>query len=77
MRVIGYSYEADVHCIVCAGHDYRTGRLVRMGRPGEYDERGLPMSLIDNEGNPVRPIFSTDERPEGGEHCGDCGAEIY
>ena len=28
---------------------------------------------IDFNGNEVHPVFSTDECPEDGEYCGDCG----
>ena len=73
-RIIAYTYDADVHCPACADAAYAAGRLVRSGRQGEYDEHGLPMSLIDSEGNPVRPVFSTDEHDFTS--CGDCGAPL-
>ena len=59
MRVIGWTYDADVHCDACAE--------ARFGEPGAQE---------DTEGNPIRPIFETDEQPEGGYFCGDCGAEL-
>ena len=74
-RIIAYTYCADVHCPDCADAAYAAGWLVRSGRHGEYDEHGLPMSLIDSEGNPARPVFSTDERHT--DHCSDCGALVY
>ena len=73
-RIIAYTYDADVHCPACADAAYAAGWLVRSGRHGEYDEHGLPMSLIDREGNPVRPVFSTDEHDFTS--CGDCGAPL-
>ena len=73
-RIIAYTYDADVHCPTCADAAYAAGRLVRSGRHGEYDEHGLPMSLIDPEGNPVRPVFSTDEHDFTS--CSDCGAPL-
>ena len=73
-RIIAYTYCADMHCPYCADAAYATGRLVRSGRHGEYDEHGLPMSLIDTEGNPVRPVFSTDEHEFTS--CSDCGERI-
>ena len=73
-RIIAYTYDADVHCPACADAAYAAGRLVRSGRQGEYDEHGLPMSLIDSEGNPVRPVFSTDEHEFT--RCSDCGERI-
>lgn len=73
-RIIAYTYDADVHCPGCADAAYAAGWLVRSGRQGEYDEHGLPMSLIDSEGNPVHPVFSTDE-PDF-TSCSDCGAPL-
>ena len=73
-RIIAYTYCADVHCPCCADAAYAAGWLVRSGRQGEYDAHGLPMSLIDGEGNPVHPVFSTDEHDFTS--CGDCGARL-
>lgn len=42
----------------------------------DTDEHGLAFDLIDREGNPVHPVFSTDERGDSLTHCGDCGAEL-
>ena len=73
-RIIAYTYAADVHCPACADAAYAAGWLVRSGRHGECDEHGLPMSLIDPEGNPVHPVFSTDEHDFTS--CSDCGAPL-
>lgn len=35
-----------------------------------------PHESTDNEGNPVHPMFSTDEYLSS-EYCGTCGREIY
>ena len=57
--VIGYSYEADVHCIQCTER--------RFGPPPYYDrsdDQGNPMmDLTDDEGNAIHPIFDDSERP--------------
>ena len=74
-HIIAYTYDSDVHCPDCTAAAYAAGRLVRSGRQGEYDEHGLPMSLIDSEGNPVRTVFSADVRVTT--YCGDCGARVY
>lgn len=74
-RVIAYTYEADVHCPDCANHRAAVGLLTR--RPPLQigtDEHGLAFDLVDREGNPVHPVFSTDEHDFT--HCGDCGAEL-
>lgn len=71
MKIIAYTYCADVHCPDCTSHNAAIGALVR--RPPLQlgtDQHGIAFDLIDREGNPVRPVFSTDEH--GLTHCGDC-----
>lgn len=75
MRIIGYTYEADMHCPDCTARAWAAGRL-KSGLPGaKLDEHTLPMDMIDREGNTVRPIFITDELAAA-EHCGDCRAKL-
>lgn len=62
MRVIAYAYEADIHCLPCAEHRFG----VALDRP----------ETEDTEGNPIGAVFSTDETPEWGLYCGDCGDEL-
>ncbi len=71
MRIVGYTYATEVHCVECTRRDADCGILVR--KPPlllDTDQHGLALDLFDREGNPVRPIFSTDER--FGDQCGDC-----
>ena len=87
MRVIGYTFNSDCHCVACAIAARDTGKLAVTGygynanEPGE-DEHGLPYALADQEHNTINPIFSTDEPQLDdagrslGTFCGDCGAEI-
>lgn len=42
--------------------------------PAQLDEHGLPDDMIDREGNPVRPVFSTDEIALGTGYGADAGA---
>jgi hypothetical protein len=76
MQVIGYTYEADYHCIECAtkAFGYKLTHPERVGK------------AIDSEGNEVHPVFDTDEWYanaiyEGETHdtlnCGDCFALMY
>jgi hypothetical protein len=71
MKVIAYTYEADIHCIDCTRKRYESG-----GFNGIYDS-------LDNEGNLIHPLFDTDEWQELDESfiaenpiqylaCGDC-----
>jgi len=62
--VLGYAYDADLHCPNC-GYARFGARL--------DDDTNPPQ---DNEGNNVHPLFAGDEYDPAGEYCGDCGAEI-
>lgn len=71
MRIIAYQFDADVHCVDCA-------KKTVFGVPDsetECDEHGIFIDAVDSEGNPVHPVFSTDEQLEP-LFCGDCGEEI-
>jgi hypothetical protein len=75
MQVIGYTYEADYHCIECATKAFGF-KLTNPERVGH---------AIDSEGNEVVPVFDTDEWYANyiyaGEtyatlNCCDCAAEL-
>lgn len=73
MRVLGYAYEASIHCPDCTSEAALANRFRR--EPPlctTSDEHGLTLDMRDREGNPLRPVFSTDER-EHPERCDDCG----
>lgn len=75
MRIIGYTFEADVQCPACTVERAAVGLLhreppLRMG----VDEHGLAMDLVDREGNLVRPVFDIDEHDLT--HCGKCRGEL-
>lgn len=64
--IIGWTYDADIHCNDCA--------LARFGAAVTlypWDGRAK-----DSEGNEPHPIFASDECGETGEYCGDCGREV-
>lgn len=73
MRVIGYNYEADTHCVECTLKRFKAGGFSLTNplnhNPG-LDENGIDYRATDEQGNAVHPIFSTDE---GDWNCGDCG----
>lgn len=77
MRIIGYTYDADMHCPACTVRDAGLGILTRQmpHRATLSDEHGLGYDLIDAEGNPVHPIFSTDDNSHL-EYCGDCREKL-
>lgn len=77
MRIIGYSFEADIHCSACTEHKAAIGVLKRQPPLNpKPDEHGIAQDLVDREGNSVHPIFRTDEIDEDSA-CGDCYEPIY
>lgn len=58
MRVIGYAYEAALHCVQCTETRFPT-------------LRGNPLAaVVDREGNEVTPIYDIYE--SDGHCCDDC-----
>lgn len=82
MRIIGYTYNAAVHCAICTRLDQAYGRITWGGISlaslcaAKFDENGVAESAIDREGNDVHPVFTTDEFPDGPEYCDDCCREV-
>lgn len=74
MRIIGYNYEADTHCVICTQRRHVMQPFSSVG-VNHFDEHHLPENAHDNEGNPIHPIFSTDEQLEP-LYCGDCHERI-
>ena len=60
-EVIGYAYEADLHCLDCTSARFKA------------NANRLNFIAIDSEGNTVSPIFLGEDH---GEHCGDCLARL-
>lgn len=75
MKVVGYSYDADIHCVDCTIKGFQPYLPESGHRTVEdwLDAEDLPH---DSEGNEIHPIFDTDEAGDSPEHCGDCGAYI-
>lgn len=73
MRIIAYTYDAGMHCVACTDHRGCVGLLTRepplqLGT----DEHGIPLDLIDTEGNAVHPVFDIDETSDTGDTCDTC-----
>jgi hypothetical protein len=66
-KVVAYTYEADVHCVECAGDRFF---VIKHGMV-EDDRADLPE---DSEGNTVQPVFAS--QVEGSMMCGDCEREV-
>ena len=78
--VVGYTYNADCHCVTCALKTLHKGGFgVVNGANGftvkgsKADENGIPEETKDSDGNEIQPIFAGSEEPCT---CGDCGDEI-
>lgn len=77
MRIIGYTYEADVHCPACTEHRAAIGVLKRQPPlQMRTDEHGIAMDLIDRQGNPVNPLHDIDGAATELTHCGTCYEEL-
>lgn len=77
MRVVAYTYEADVHCPACTYQRFGRHILPQYQQdecPELCDEHGIVLDATDSDSNPVRPVFSTDEHDFT--HCGDCREEL-
>ena len=76
MRIIGYTYEADVHCPACT--------LKATEHPFAWlhhpvplrDVHGVLQDAVDREGNPIHPLHDIDEAASELAHCGTCHGEL-
>lgn len=70
-RIVAYTYESNHHCIGCTRERFGPESLVQ-GRDNvqDLDENGISESQADREGNPIHPVFATDEFTE--QSCGTC-----
>lgn len=73
MKIIGYTYLADIHCVECAFNEAAVGTSLHREPPLHVgsDECGMAMDLVDREGNKVRPVYDIDEAVDEAV-CGDC-----
>lgn len=71
MKIIAYTYEADVHCPQCARQYFKPGEFIAIG---QLDEHCIDSEQLDREGNRVHPVFDIDDVEFT--HCGDCGERL-
>jgi hypothetical protein len=79
MRVIGYTYDADQHCVDCTEEYVKANNTIDGHIPNADDMdafRSGEWEVDDSEGNPLHPIFDTDEAGDTPDHCSDCGLFI-
>lgn len=89
MKILGYTYQADAHCIECAVKRFGVNILSTLqknkgygvthhltdGATEQLDNNLIPLEACDSEGNRVCPIFSTHKQVEP-LYCGTCRARI-
>ncbi len=82
MRIIAYTFEADLHCVSCTKRATQRMKLdhnhpYAMGE-SHKDDHGVEYDFVDSEGNLIHPVFNTDENPDYPmpQHCGDCFEEV-
>jgi hypothetical protein len=74
MRIIAYTYDADIRCPDCARNRFCSPEA-KQAPADDIDEHGLLLVQEDREGNVIHPVFSTDELGSLN-HCADCHTEI-
>jgi hypothetical protein len=79
MKVVGYAYDADTHCVDCTREYVQLWSNDPEGdvQPDSIEDvMDGKVDFHDGEGNPIHPIFSIDEAGDTPTHCGDCGMFI-
>lgn len=92
MEVVGYTYDAALHCVSCtleyarnvpyAEYDFQFGQYsdedIQDLQVGIFNmTKAIELEVIkDSENNPLHAIFSIDEAGDTPDHCDDCGAYI-
>lgn len=63
-QITAYTYDADYHCVECTSEEFSPSlpEYAAMGE-GSTDANHVPFNIKDYHGNPIHPIFSTDELP--------------
>lgn len=86
MKIVAYTYEADIHCVKCAVERFARLEPTHSLQPASYgftetlsdgstidlDENRIDIEQMDNEGNKITPVFAIDEILREHKHCGDC-----
>jgi hypothetical protein len=74
MKVVGYSYDAALHCPDCTKKYAFTIQAMTEDFWTLFENGDA--AIIDSEHNELHAIFSTDEAGDTPDHCDDCGAFI-
>lgn len=87
MRVVGFTYDADTHCVSCTRKYIKENWFRMFPQHKELPEFKIEYANVDgiidghigfedSEGNDIHPIFSLDEAGDTPTTCGDCNALI-
>lgn len=73
-KITGYAFNSALCCPDCTRLAFETGELIRPDyrKPERLDQHRLPDDLTNTNHEPVRPVFSTDDYPDGWT-CDECG----
>ena len=72
-RIIGYAYQGAVHCPSCAAIYYADKCDINAAYGSEHDAHGVP--YYTDKGEPVSPVFDTDEDAASFGLCDTCRLE--
>lgn len=72
-KITGYTFNSAICCPDCTRLAFETGELTRdFLNPERLDQHRLPDDMTNTNYEPVRPVFSTDDYPDGWT-CDECG----
>jgi hypothetical protein len=69
MRIIGYTYDSNIHCPQCTLDFYNKKLKIN------YKE-SIPLDAVDHDYNLIRPVFDIDEAANELTDCRECGVEL-
>lgn len=73
--IVGYAYDASLHCVECTRTRADVGLLKREPPLSlKVDEHGIALDLIDSSGNAISPVFYGED--SHGEFCDDCNESL-
>ena len=65
MKIKGYTFNTGFYCVDCAQAAWASRDLMYPRRLTMHaitrDEHGIPQGAVDNDGNPIHPVFELDQ----------------
>lgn len=78
MSIIGYAYNSEIHCMDCTLDAISNGVLKLQTKTRQVqgiDGIEILENITDMDGNPIHPIYDTDDNSES-EVCADCKTRL-